>query len=53
MEDAVPREITEETELTGNTGISQAVLVDPTEDTGTTDVSKQAVAEEIQSDRHN
>ena len=46
-EDAVPREITKEAELTGNTGISQAILVDPTEDTGTTDVSKQAVAEEI------
>ena len=32
-EDAVPREITEETRLTGSTGISQAILVDPTEDT--------------------
>ena len=31
-----------------NTGISQAVLVDPTEDTETTDVSEQAVAEEIE-----
>ena len=47
-EDAVPREITEETELTGNTGISQAILVDPTEDTETTDVSEQTVAEQIE-----
>ena len=34
-EDTVPREITEETGLTENTGISQAILVDPTEDTET------------------
>ena len=39
--DAVPREITKE----ADTGISQAILVDPTEDT---EVSKQAVAEEIE-----
>ena len=44
-EDAVPREITKEAEPTGNTGISQAILVDPTEDT---EVSEQAVAEEIE-----
>ena len=44
-EDAVPREITNEAEPTGNTGISQAILVDPTEDT---EVSEQAVAEEIE-----
>ena len=47
-EDAVPREITEEAEPTENTGISQAILVDPTEDTETTEVSEQAVAEEIE-----
>ena len=47
-EDAVPREITEETELTGNTGTSQAILVDPTEDTETTDVSEQTVAEQTE-----
>ena len=46
-EDAVPREITEETELTGNTGTSQAILVDPTEDTET-DVSEQTVAEQVE-----
>ena len=45
-EDAVPREITEETELTENTGISQATLVDPTKDTET-DVSEQIVAEQV------
>ena len=37
----------EETELTGNTGISQATLVDPTEDTET-DVSEQTVAEQVE-----
>ena len=47
-EDAVPRETKEETEPTENTGISQAVLVDPTEDAETTEVSEQAVAEEIE-----
>ena len=47
-EDAVPKETTEETELTGNTGISQAILVDPTEDTETTDVSEQTVAEQVE-----
>ena len=47
VEDAVPREITKETELTGNTGISQAVLVDPARDNETTELSEQAVAEEI------
>ena len=46
-EDAVLREITEETELTKNTGISQATLVDPTEDTET-DVSEQTVAEQVE-----
>ena len=46
-EDAVPREITEKTELTRNTGISQASLVDPTEDTET-DVSEQTVAEQVE-----
>ena len=46
-EDAVPREITEETGLTENTGISQAILVDPTGDTGT-DVSEQTVAEQVE-----
>ena len=44
-EDTVPREITKETEPTGNTSISQAILVDPTEDT---EVSEQAVAKEIE-----
>ena len=46
-EDAVPREITEETEATKNTGISQVILVDPTKDTETTEGSGQAIAEEI------
>ena len=46
-EDAVPREITEETGLTENTGISQAILVDPTEDTET-DVSEWTVAEQVE-----
>ena len=46
-EDAVPREITAETGLTENTGISQAILVDPTEDTET-DVSEQTVAEQVE-----
>ena len=45
--DAVCREITEETEPTENAGISQAVLVDPAGDTETTELSEQAVAEEI------
>ena len=45
MEDAVPREILKEIKPSGNTGISQAILVDPTEDT---EVSEQAVAEEIE-----
>ena len=43
-EDAVPKEITEETR---NTGISQASLVDPTEDTET-DVSEHTVAEQVE-----
>ena len=47
IEDTVPREITEETGLTGSTGISQAILVDPTEDTET-DVSEQTVAEQVE-----
>ena len=47
MEDAVPRKITEETELTRNTGISLASLVDPTEDTEI-DVSDQIVAEQVE-----
>ena len=46
-EDTVPREITEETGLTENTGISQAILVDPTEDTET-DVSEQTIAEQVE-----
>ena len=46
-EDAVPRETTEETGLTENTGISQAILVDPTEDTET-DVSERTVAELVE-----
>ena len=46
-EDAVPRKITEETGLTKNTGILQAILVDPTEDTET-DVSEQTVAEQVE-----
>ena len=46
-EDAVPREITEETGLTENTGISQAILVDPTEDTEI-DVSERTVAEQVE-----
>ena len=44
-EDAVPREIM--TELTGNTGISLASLVDPTEDTEI-DVLDQIVAEQVE-----
>ena len=40
--------MTEETELTGNTGISQAVLVDPAGDNAATELSEQAVAEEIE-----
>ena len=47
VEDAVPREIMEETGLTENTGISKAILVDPTEDTKT-DVSEQTVAEQVE-----
>ena len=47
VEDAVPRKITEETEPTENTGISQAILVDPAEGNETTELSEQAVAEEI------
>ena len=47
-EDAVPREIMKEAEPTENTGISQAVLVDPAEDTETTEVSKQAMSEKIE-----
>ena len=47
-EDAVPREIMKEAETSENTGISQAVLVDPTEETETTEVSEQAVSEEIE-----
>ena len=43
-EDTVPREITKAAEPTGNTGIPQVILVDPTQDT---EVSEQAVAEEI------
>ena len=45
-QDAVPREIMEETEFTENTGISQATLIDPTKDTET-DVSEQIVAEQV------
>ena len=45
--DTVPREITEETGLTENTGISKAILVDPTEDTKT-DVSERTVAEQVE-----
>ena len=47
-ENAVPREMTEETELTGSTGISQAILVDPARDNEATELSEQAVAEEIE-----
>ena len=46
-EDAVPRETMEETGLTENTGISQATLVDPTEDTEI-DVSERTVAELVE-----
>ena len=46
-EDAVPREITEKTGLTGSTGISQAILVDPTEDTEM-DLSDQIVTEQVE-----
>ena len=46
-EDAVPREISKEVKPTENTGISQAILVDPTEDTKT-DVSEQTVAEQVE-----
>ena len=46
-EDTVPREITVETELTGNTGIPLASPVDPTEDTKI-DVSDQIVAEQVE-----
>ena len=48
MEDTAPREITKETEHTENTGISQAVLVDPAEDTETTEVSEHVVPEEVE-----
>ena len=47
-EDAVPREISKEIKPTENTGISQAILVDPTEDTETTDVSEQTAAEQVE-----
>ena len=47
-ENTVPREMTEETELTGSTGISQAILVDPAGDNEATELSEQAVAEEIE-----
>ena len=47
-EDAVPRETSKEIKPTENTGISQAILVDPTEDTETTDVSEQTVAEQVE-----
>ena len=47
-EDAVPRETSKEIKPTENTGISQAILVDPTEDTKTTDVSEQTVAEQVE-----
>ena len=50
--DTVPREITVETELTGNTGISLASPVDPTEDTKI-DVSDQIVAEQVEVTPHN
>ena len=46
-EDAEHRETMKETEPTENTGISQAILVDPAEDTENTEVSEQAVPEEI------
>ena len=42
------REITKEEEPTENTGIPQAVLVDPAEDTETTEVSEHIVPEEIE-----
>ena len=48
MEDAEHREITKEIEPTDNTGISQAVFVDPAEDTETTEVSEQVVPEEME-----
>ena len=44
-EDAVPREISKEIKPTENTGISQAILADPAEDT---EVSEQAVSKEIE-----
>ena len=47
-ENAVPREMTEETELTGSTGISQAILVDPARDNEATELSEQAVNEEME-----
>ena len=43
-EDTVPREILKEVKPTENTGTSQAILADPTEDT---EVSEQAVSKEI------
>ena len=43
--DAVPREISKEVKPTENTGISQAILADPAEDT---EVSEQAVSKEIE-----
>ena len=45
--DGVPREISKEVKPTENTGISQAILRDPTEDTET-DVSEQTVAEQVE-----
>ena len=47
-EDTVPKETSKEIKPTENTGISQAILVDPTEDTETTDVSEQTVAEQVE-----
>ena len=47
-ENAEHREITKEAEPTADTGISQAALVDPTEDTETTEVSEHTVPEEIE-----
>ena len=48
MEDAAHRETTKDAEPTKNTGTSQAVFVDPVEDTETTEVSEPVVPEEVE-----
>ena len=47
-EDAEHRETTKEAEPTENTGFSQAVMIDPAEDTETTEVSEHVAPKEIE-----